>query len=249
MSRATTSLRAGDELPKLSGICSGLKNLARKRKLSGRDADIVRAALEELRNLERTRNDLDTLTDDLTEIERLQKLDLAKHPGKKDKLEMAACILALDAVCRFLRLRAPHDNLELLGRALRDLAAGASLPAMFQAFDCAPGRRPDAPSVMAAKGILAGIMHAKQSAGMSRERAAKWVVRHVSPTLAAQISRKPLTPRVVEEWLDRYGGDFAETNAGRKSYLVWSLGEPGSAAAFREMTEELAKILPRRKPR
>ena len=83
MSRATTSLRAGDELPKLSGICSGLKNLARKRKLSGRDADIVRAALEELRNLERTRNDLDTLTDDLTEIERLQKLDLAKHPAKK----------------------------------------------------------------------------------------------------------------------------------------------------------------------
>ena len=41
------------------------------------------------------------------------------------------------------------------------------------------------------------MMHVQQSTGRTRQEAAEWVVRHISPTLAARISEKPLTPRVV----------------------------------------------------
>jgi hypothetical protein len=185
----------------------------------------------------------------LANIERIHELALASHPGESGEADLVACILALDAVRHFLGVLVPCHTLTLLGTGLSELLVVGTSPAMFLPLSRAMGRRSDAAPVMAAKGILAAMMHAQQSAGMSRENAAKWIVRYTSPTLAGRISGKPLTPRMVEEWLDRYGGAFAESNAGRKSYLTWSRSDAVSAKRFRDITERLAKTFPVRKPR
>jgi hypothetical protein len=52
---------------------------------------------------------------------------------------------------------------------------------------------------------------------MSRHQAAKGIADNMSPALASRISRKPITARMVEEWLDRFGGKHAEPNAARKA--------------------------------
>jgi len=98
--------------------------------------------------------------------------------------------------------------------------------------------------LVAIKGALAGIMHVQQSAGMSREEAVKFVARNIAPRLAIQLSRKPLKPRTVEEWLDGYGGKFAEKSADRKGYLTWSRREAVTAEKLREITERMANTLP-----
>jgi hypothetical protein len=66
---------------------------------------------------------------------------------------------------------------------------------MFLPLERTNGRRPDVPTVMAAKGMLAAAMHRQQAAGLTRDAAARWFVEHTSPTLAARISGKPLTRR------------------------------------------------------
>jgi hypothetical protein len=111
------------------------------------------------------------------------------------------------------------------------------------------GRRPDVPTVISGKGIIAGMMRVQMTAGMSRDRAAAWIVKHISPKLAVQLSGRPLTARMVTEWLDRYGGNFAEADAGRRSYLIWAKGEAVSAEKFRDITEKIGKIFPARKHR
>ncbi len=235
------------KLQDTSAIRRALENLA-KKKLKGRDAGIVLAAVDELRFVERIRNDFDSLHDEMLEIEQLHECDLANYPNQLGKVDLAASILALDATCRFFRAKVSHHNLDLLKSGLQELAAGGSPAAMFHPLK-KTGRRGDVPAVMAAKGAIAGMMRALQSSGMSRKNAAKWIVRHISPTLAGRISGKPLTPRMVEEWLDRFGGDFAENNPARKSYKVWSGGEAVDAKHFREITDRIAKIFPARKHR
>ena len=68
------------------------------------------------------------------------------------------------------------------------------------------GRRADVSSVLVLKGILAGLMHRQQRAGLSRYQAAKWIADNMSPKLASVISRQPISAGMVEEWLDRFGG-------------------------------------------
>ena len=92
------------------------------------------------------------------------------------------------------------------------------------------------------------MMHAQQRAGMSRKEASKFLAGNIVPRLAAQLSRKPLKARTVEEWLDRYGGKSGEKGVGRKTYLSWSRGEPVTAEKLREITERMANTLPARKP-
>ena len=84
------------------------------------------------------------------------------------------------------------------------------------------GRPHDVSLVLGLKGILAGLMEQKQREGMSRQEAARWIADNTPPKLAARISRKPITARMVKEWRDRFGGKQGERGPARKAYLVWS---------------------------
>ncbi len=248
MSKEAKTFPRAKDPPGKSKLRKALGILA-KKKLHGHDSEIALAAVQELRSVEQVRRDLAFLGDELAEIQRLHERALASHPGETGETDLVTCAMALNAVCRFLSVLVPCHDLMLLRDGLQLLVAGGATPAMFHPLNRARGRRTDAPSIMAAKGILAGMMHVQQSAGMSRENAAKWILKNTSPTLAARISGKPLTPRMIEEWLDRYGGAFPADNAGSKSYQVWNRGEPVSATKFREITEKIARIFPIRKPR
>jgi hypothetical protein len=54
---------------------------------------------------------------------------------------------------------------------------------------------------------------------------------------------------MVEEWLDRFGGDHAEWNLGRKTYVIWSQGEALAVEKFRSITEQIAREFPGKEPR
>ena len=177
------------------------------------------------------------------------KSESAKFPDQIGKVDLPACILALDAVLKFLFMRVVSRNLGMLYDALVEIVVGASPAAMFHPEEHPQGRRSDAPLIKGAKGTVAAMMHVQQSTGMTRQEAAEWVVRHISPTLAARISGKPLTSRMVEEWLDRFGGEFAEHDFGREQYLLWIEHDPVSGERLREITDSMAKRLPGRKPR
>jgi hypothetical protein len=113
------------------------------------------------------------------------------RPDVVGLVDLAGSILALDAICRFLRLRAPYETLNLLLNGLRDLAEGGSPAAMFLPLERTKGRRPDVPTVMAAKGMLAAVMH-----GAHFGKAA------YSPRLDAYEHARRLHWHV---WLDRRG--------------------------------------------
>ena len=236
-----------DELLRLMEICDDVERMGKK--LRGRDAATIKAAREELADLKKIKEGLSTLCDTLMDIESEHETKSATFPEQIGKIDLASCIFALRAVAKFLSRRVVSRNLDMLRDALVEIAVGASPAAMFHPEKHTQGRRSDAPLIMGAKGTVAAIMHVQQSTGMTRQEAAEWVVRHMSPTLAARISRKPLTPRMVEEWLDRFGGEFAEYNLGRERYLLWIERGPITDARFREITEIIAKQLPGRKPR
>jgi hypothetical protein len=243
----STDVPFNDDTPDIQDICDALNILAKKLGVS--DAKIVLAAAYELRRAQPIWNDLDYLASELAEIEKTHQGDLAKHPNAVGLSDLAASILALDAICQFFRARIPNDIMYRLLNGLRDLSEGGPPAAMFLPLERPKGRRPDPPMVMAAKGILAGVMHRKQLEGLSRQAAAKWIVQHVSPMLAAQISGKPLTARMVEEWLDRFGGRHAEKNLGRKTFLIYSRKGKLTAAQFRKSTELVAREFLGKKPR
>jgi len=162
-------------------------------------------------------------------------------------IDLAASTLALSAVLEFLR-PIPSRNLSILQKALLEMGSGASPPGMFRPEYRESGRRPDPLSVMAAKGAIAGMMKARMSSGMSREEAAQWIVRNISPLLVSRISTKKLSPAVVEGWLDRFGGNFAERNVGRERYLLWREHDSVDSKRFREITHSIAQNMPARKP-
>jgi len=239
------------ELAHLSEISAGLRRIAGK--LRGRDADAIKAALEALDGFRKITEDLNSLGQQLLDIEDTHKSDTANFPKQIGKADLAACILAMMAVNEFFHLRLSSRILQMLLDGLLEIAIGVPPAVMFHPEDYSKGRRADSPLVMGAKGAVAAIMHVQQSTGMSRKEAAEWVVGYISPALAARISRKPLTARTVEEWLDRFGGDHAEYNLGRENYLLWT-GAPGpyapvSPQRFREITENLARRLLVRKPK
>ena len=235
------------ELSSLSVLCDDLERVAKK--LRGRDAKIIRSALQALGEHGGFKEDLRSLGRELLELETEHEFETNKFPEQMGKVDLGACICALEAVIEFLADRVVSRNLVHLRSALLEIAAGASPAAMFQPEEHGRGRRVDAPLVVKAKGMLAGMMQVQQSVGMSRQEAAEWIVRNVSPKLATRISSKPLTARMVEEWLDRFGGTFGEEGIGRESYLLWSAHDPVSPQRFGEITEHFSKQLLARKPK
>ena len=228
-------------------LCDDLRKL--KRKLRGRDVQTIQVAIRELEALAAIRRDIAWLDDDLAEADRLLEFqELNDDPNARGKVELVAAALAVKSAYSFASVTSPRRSLKLLQNALVDLVSGGTVPAMFFPLRDVTNRPPAPDSIVAIKGALAGIMHVKQSAGMSREEAAKFVARNIVPRLAAQLSRKPLKARTVEEWLDRYGGKSGEKGVGRKTYLMWSRGEPVTAEKLREITERMANTLPAQKP-
>jgi hypothetical protein len=246
MSRRT---KYDDELVNLSAISDDLRRLGKK--LRGRDADAIDAALEALDGFTKITRDLRTLGIKLLAIEDVYERDAAKFPEHLGMVDLFACAMAMKAVKKFLLMRVVSRNLQMLIDGLVEIAMGTPPAAMFHPRDHSKGRRADSLFVMRAKGAVAAEMHVLQSTGMSRQEAAEWIVRHISPNLAARISRKPLTARTVEEWLDRFGGSYAEYNEGRLKYLFISSlrREAISPQRFREITEHMAKDLLARKPK
>jgi hypothetical protein len=235
------------ELEHLAEVCDGVGRISKT--LSAPDAAKVDAALALLDEHRQTTEDLKVLAEKLMEIETEYESDAAAFPDQMGKNDLAACIMALDAVFEFLHLRVYSLNLGILRMALVEIVVGASPAAMFQPEQHGRGRRLDSHLVQKTKGMLAGMMEVQQKAGMSRTEAAKWIVKNVSPTLASRISSKPLTPRAVEEWLDKWGGKFGEEGVARDSYRLWRTHDPVDPKRFREITEDKAKRLPARKPK
>jgi hypothetical protein len=177
--------------------------------------------------------------------------NLSEFSDDKDVCDLIAAVLALDKIIDFLRFspgtpsigdrsrrfRILHD----LREALFDLSEGGAPAPMLRPRSNTRGRPADVSTVLGMKGILAALMHVQQQAGMARLEAAKWIADNVSPKLAARISRKPITPRMVEEWLDRFGGKHAEQDAARTAYLTWSeLPGPLTKEGLKTLTERIA---------
>jgi hypothetical protein len=221
-----------------------------QKKFRGRDAAILEAAILELKALSSLRGDLDILEHDLDEADKFHEApELIDDPDARGKIELVAGAISVNVVRSFLlSLLHRSRSLDLLEKALTDLLESGIVPAMLYPLEHFAHRPPDPNSIVAYKGAIAGMMHAQLRAGMSRKEAAEFLARNVAPRLAGQLSRKPLTARMIVEWLDRYGGKSGEEGVGRKFYKTWSQGEPVSPQKCREITERMAKTLPARKP-
>jgi hypothetical protein len=195
---------------------------------------------------------VDTLWDDLAENSKRHADYLTQFPSNRSDCDLLAAVGSLQIVLDFL-IFSPSTSVEVsdrrkrfrileeLQQALVDLFEGSAPPPILRARKKDSGRRPDVSSILTIKGILAGLMQCQVRAGMSREQAANWIVQNMSPKLAARISAKPVTPRMVEEWLDRFGGKHAEQNAARKAYGVWSQDSSKlTKQQFKRITERLA---------
>jgi hypothetical protein len=237
----------GDDDFELSKLCRRLQSFANK-KLKKRDEEAIHAAIEKLTQFQKLNFDFRQLVVDLQAIDLRHQADAVQYPDQSGEIDLAASTLALYAVLKFLRPISSR-NLATLQDALVEMISGASPAAMFRPMQRKRGRRPDALTVTAAKGTLAGMMQSQVSSGMSREEAAIWIVRNISPLLASRISTKVLSPRVVEEWLDRYGGDHAEHNVGREKYLLWRQHDPVDSKRLSEITHSIGLNMPARKPR
>ena len=235
----------GPDKSELLKLCVQLRGLANKRR-DGQDVKTIQEAIEKLMLLQELRSEIRQLAVALLEIEIEHQTFVDQYPDHLGANDLWASTLAIQKVLEFLR-PIPSRNLAILRDALVEVLSGASLPAMFHPEYGRRGRRPDAYSIVAAKGIIAGMMQVQMSTGMTRREAARWIVRNVSPSLARRISTKALSPRVIEEWLDRYGGKFAENNSGRERYLLWREHNPVDPRRFREITDSIAQDMPARK--
>ena len=221
--------------------------------VSRKGSKTIKEALELLDYLELLQDSVDELWDDLEDNRALYAKNLAQFSDDKPGCDLVAAVLAVDAVIKFLRFspskslstadrRKRFKTLDELRQALLDLSEGSAPAPILRPQRKNRGRRADVSSVLAVKGVLAGLMQRQQRAGMSRHQAAKWIADNMSPKLASRISRKPITPRMVEEWLDRFGGKHAEQNAARKAYLVWCRDDstPLTKQLFLTITERIA---------
>jgi hypothetical protein len=235
-----------DKLDRLKGKLKALKT-----RLPKKDAKTINAALECLQRLGTVEGDLADLAQELEEID--TKYAKYGSMGLPDQLsELASSALTLTAISRFLRIYYWSTSLDRLQAALDQLAMGGPAALMLhpQKIKGRHGRRPDVPNIQSVKGALAGLMHQRQSAGMPRQKAAAWIADNISGKLASRISGKPITARMVEEWLDRYGGISSPDDAGGRTFKVWArpVLEPLSTKKeFYEMTERMARMFPARK--
>lgn len=194
---------------------------------------------------------VDTLWDDLAENSTSHADCLTQFPSNRSDCDLLAAIGSLRIVLDFLRF-SPTISLEYsdrhnrfrfveeLRQALVDLLEGSAPAPILRARKKRSGRRADVSSTLTLKGILAGLMQCQLRTGMTRAQAANWIAQNMSPRLAKRISTKPVTPRMVEEWLDRFGGEYGEPNAARRAYEVWSQDSPPlTKQKFRRITERL----------
>jgi hypothetical protein len=233
-----------DELEQLKNELEAL--LAR---LPDDGAKTISATVTYLELLDTIQSDFADLVEALEEIDERYTRDATGWPDQM--AELASATFSLAKVSHFLRIRYWSRSLDRLQAALLQLIMGGPAAAMLEPLNIQGrrGRRPDVPSIQSVKGALAGIMHGQQATGMSRQQAAAWIANNISPKLASRISGKLITARMVEEWLDRYGGNRPPDDDGGKVFKVWKQPSdpPLTKRKFREMTERIAETYPARK--
>jgi len=239
-----------EDIDRMDRVKSGLRTLlhvgSRKR------GKTIKEALGLLDYFEMLQEELDELWRRLADNSARHAAILVQFPNDKQICDLAAAFIAVDDVIRFLTFSPSmsvtmDERLERLKilrelkQALRDLGEGSAPAPILRPLRKSRGRRADVSSVLAIKGVLAGLMQCKQRDGMPRHEAATWIATNMSPKLAACISRKPITARMVEEWLDRFGGKHANQDAGRKTYLIWSRESASlTKQKFKTITERIA---------
>jgi hypothetical protein len=239
-----------------AGVSGGLRRtkkglVALLRRTSGKGVKTINDALELLAYFDLLQDSVDDLWNDLLENNAFHLKNLARFSDDKHGCDLVAAVLAVDAVLTFLQF-SPSMSLSVADRSKRFkilvklrqgllvLSEGGPPAPMLRPRSSGSGRRADVSLVLAMKGVLAGLMQRQMRAGMTREKAAKWIADNTSPKLAARISRQPITARMVEEWLDRFGGKHANPDIARRTYLVWSQGDgPLTKARFKAITERI----------
>ena len=97
-----------------------------------------------------------------------------------------------------------------------------------------------------ADGRLAAIMKFRQQAGLTREQAADWVVRHIPPKMRHRLGS--VTPATVDSWLVKWGGNRGTTpGSGRDGYLCMRAildDQRPTEPQLKKILEMLAKSLP-----
>jgi hypothetical protein len=240
----------------MANVSGGLRRtkkglVALLRRTSGKDVKTINEALELLAYFDLLQNSVDDLWNDLLENNAFHLKNLARFSDDKHGCDLVAAVFSVDAVLTFLQF-SPSLSLSTTDRSRRfkilvklrqgllELSEGGPPAPMLRPRSSGRGRRPGVSLVLAMKGVLAGLMQCQVRAGMGRKEAAKWIADNTSTKLASRISRKPITARVVEEWLDRFGGKHANPDAGRKAYLVWSQsGPPLTKERLKTITERI----------
>jgi hypothetical protein len=201
-----------DLVDEFNDLDQDLRNQLEKRGLE--DSLDLLTRLEEI---------IETIKDELAQIDDEHKAEVKRDPTTTDSIDLAAAVLALKVVREGLsELLIESHSINRLFSGLYDLHSGASPAGMFLALE-SNSRRPDSTNVQHAKGVVAAIVQAKQKVGkLSRQKAAKWTLNNLSESLRERISVRPITERTLIEWLDRYGGKSGEHDAGRHAFLEYS---------------------------
>ena len=184
------------------------------------------------------------LGETLAAIERRREQRIARGDDTAE-VDRETAQLALTAIVAFCEGHGIQSRplVRLLGE-LMALTAGAS-PSPMLAPTATRHRRPDAPMIEGLKGRLAAIMAFRQEAGMTRQAAADWVVRHAPAKLKRNL---PLASRAaLDSWLVKWGGARGATpGAGREGYLamraILKERQP-SEQQLKEVMAVLAKML------
>ena len=165
--------------------------------VSRKGSKTIKEALELLDHIELLQWSVDELWEDLDDNRALHAKNLARFSNDKPGCDQVAAVFALIAVINFLR-SSPSNSpatawgdrrkrfkiLDEFRQALLDLSEVSAPAPMLRPQRKGSGRRADVSSIPALKGILAGLMHCQQRAGMSRRQAAKWIVDNMAPSLA-----------------------------------------------------------------
>jgi hypothetical protein len=193
---------------------------------------------------------LDNLASQLADIDSTHLENVQNSLDFSAACDLGSALLVVQRISCFLsEQNIRSEALDRLGLALASTFAGEGPASMFLISPLRDGGRPqDSDLIQGAKGFLAGLMHAKQLSGMSRKDAAIWVAKNIPRTLSSRISRKPITPRAVEEWRVRYGKKSAR-NYGCTNYctalkIYGSTEHPLSIQRFREALNKHIGPLP-----
>jgi hypothetical protein len=235
---------------------------------------VIEEALNALNDHACVTSSLNTMCNQLLKIDEAREAEIARPPDGVNRLtqiadaDTYAAICALEAVKEFVWAEAPYNftrplfkahALSLLQRALSDLLLGEPAAAMLRPIKLADGGRPRTTrAAQEFQGAIAGLARRQQLAGMTRDEAAKWVVKHTPEAVRSQFSPKPLTVRSIKQWQDKFGridpedresenqwGAIAYAEAS-KPFLAEADGscKPISAHAFEGLLAHLLKNVP-----